>query len=210
MSHQKRRSLTMTLTSTTLSNKIFCLVGPSGTGKNEIANHLYLPEIISYRTREKRPGDIEGVNGYFISKKEFLRMEQEDLWIAKTNYVDNYYGITQAELFQLEESPMTYVVDLPGIETLKNALDKLEGYSSDQVVSIFIHTPREDLESRMLRRGKQSKEEIKARIDRADRDYASSKQCDYIVENHNGSLERTVYEVMKIIMQESFQASPKG
>lgn len=191
-------------TSKIQSNKIFCLVGPSGTGKSVIAESIPLPQVVSYRTREPRAGEVDGLHGHFISKEKFLEMKKQDLWIAETLYSGNYYGITQGELLELEQAPMVYVVDWDGVVTLKYALSHLIGYDPEQVVSIFIHTPREDLETRMLKQGR-DKTEIKARLDRADRDYAVNQNCDYVIQNLNGMFDTTLCEIMKVIIKEGYR-----
>lgn len=194
----------MTLTSKTQSmNKIFCLIGPSGTGKDTLAQQIPLPQVVSYRTRQPRKGEIDGVHGHFITVEEFKEKQLQDLWIADTLYAGNYYGITQGELFELEESPMLYVIDWDGVKTLKKGISNIAGYSPEQVITIFIHTPREDLRSRMIIRGT-DKETIKARLDRADRDYAASSKCDYVVENCNGEMDAAIASIMKIILKETF------
>jgi guanylate kinase len=185
------------------NNKVICLVGPSGTGKSVIANSIPLPKVVSYRTRGLREGEVDGIDGHFISRSDFLLMDGKELWIAETEYAGSYYGITQGELIELEDKPMIYVIDWPGVFTLKETFKNLEGYDPDEIVSIFIHTPREDLKARMTHQ-RRDKEEIKVRIDRADRDYASSVHCDHVVLNANGELDKTISEVMKIILKESF------
>lgn len=195
--------MTLTSTSTTSTNKVFCLVGPSGTGKSAIAANIPLPSVVSYRTRDPRDGEVDGVDGHFITKEKFLSMKEQDLWIAETDYAYNYYGITQGELIELEDKPMLYVIDWPGVITLQDAFEKLDGYSPNDIVSIYVHTPRMYLEARMIKQGRK-RDEVKVRLDRADRDYAFSDRCDYVVENVNGSLDKTVADVMKIILKESF------
>lgn len=188
---------------THLMNKVFCLIGPSGTGKSELEKTIPLPKVVSYRTRQPRKGEIDGVHGHFITDKEFKEKQVQDLWVAETEYAGHLYGITQGELLELEYSPMLYVIDWDGVETFKKGISKIEGYSPEQIVTIFIHTPREDLRTRMVVRGT-DKDTIKARLDRADRDYASSSRCDYVIENRNGEIETAAYEIMKIILKESF------
>jgi guanylate kinase len=183
-------------------HKVFCLIGPSGAGKNKLAAQLPLPEVISYRTREIGKGEVDGVHGHFITKAEFRKMKEQDLWIAETDYAGNFYGITQGELLELEETPMIYVVDWDGVTTLKEGLNKIIGYNDSQVISIFIHAPREDLETRMIKRDR-NKEEIKVRLDRADQDYAVSGKCDYVIENKNGEMDAAICEILKIILKES-------
>ncbi|EOO44474.1 guanylate kinase [Bacillus cereus] len=190
----------------TRSNKIFCLIGPSGTGKTAIADSINLPKVISYRTRQPREGEVDGVDGHFINKDTFLRMDQENLWIAKTLYSDNYYGVTQGELLPLEEKPMIYVIDWDGILKLKESLDRIQGYDSSQIVTIFIDTSRDDLEYRMMKQGR-DKTEIKARLDRIDRDKNVSKHCNHIIQNQQGDLSATITKVLKIIIEESFHAT---
>jgi guanylate kinase len=192
-----------TLTSATPLHKVFCLIGPSGTGKSVLASKIPLPEVVSYRTRAIRTGEVDGVNGHFITKEEFLAKKDQNLWIAETEYSGEYYGITQGELVELEDSPMVYVIDWEGVEVFEKDISKIEGYSKDQIVRVFIHTPREDLETRMQRQGR-DRAEIRARLDRADRDYANRGKCDYVIHNTNGELDTAAYQLMKIILEESF------
>lgn len=195
----------MTLTSTTpLHKKVFCIVGPSGAGKSVLTKAIPIPKVVSYRTRPIREEEIDGEDGHFISVQRFHEMSEQGLWIAETEYTPGvFYGITQGEILELEEKPMLYVIDWPGVERLKDAFDKIPGYHSSEIVTIFVHTPREDLEARMIRRGT-SRDVIRARLDRADRDYAASSRCNYIVKNENGLFDAAAAEIMKIILKESF------
>lgn len=184
-------------------NKIFCLIGPSGTGKTELANSINLPQVISYRTRSPRKGEIDGRDGHFISTDTFLEMNEQNLWIAKTLYRGHYYGITQGELLPLEQKPMLYVIDWDGVIKLRDSLNKIEGYDSSQVITIFIDTPIDDLEYRMIKQNRDSAE-IKIRLDHIDREKLVSKHCDYVVQNHQDQLSQTIAEVLQIIINESF------
>lgn len=193
----------MNTTSKTSNHKLFCLIGPSGTGKDALKFMLELPYAVFHLSREIREGEVEGENGYYIPLEEFQQMVKDKQFVAHTEYVGNMYGVEQGELFPLEHSPMTCIATYEIAEQLRESFDKMEGYSADQVKTIFIHTPREDLRMRMVRRGT-DKDTIKARLDRADRDYASASRCDYVVENKNGEMDKAAFDIMKIISKETF------
>jgi len=187
-------------------NKIFCLVGPSGAGKDTIKKAVGLPYIISYRTRPKRKNEKEGIDGYFISVKQFKEFDKLNLWIAKTEYPEgsgNYYGITAAELEPLKDSPLLYVVDYTGVITLKESLRNTKEFSSEQVISIFIHSDEIELVNRMIDQGRDTKE-IEKRIKQFTDDLKVANQCDYIVKNKQGQFESTLNDIYRIILKETF------
>ena len=57
---------------------LIVLSGPAGSGKDTVVQYLveHHPEVevsVSMTTRDKRPGEREGVNYYYISTEEFVR-----------------------------------------------------------------------------------------------------------------------------------------
>lgn len=175
---------------------IFCLIGPSGSGKSTVARELPLESIKCYTTREPRVGEFDGDEKFFISEEEFLNIY--DQMIAHTKYSNHFYGITQGELFGLEDGPLVYVVDLKGAETLKKVLPHLVGYEDVKVITIFLEVPKESLEMRMIAQGR-SDEEIKTRLHRYKIDNKQRSECDYVVQNNYGQLEDTLDKINKII-----------
>lgn len=184
-----------------MENHILCLIGPSGTGKSTVANALPFPQVVSYRTRPPRAGEVDGVDGHFVTKEEFHQMYTQ--MIAKTIYSGNYYGITQGELLDLEESPMVYVVDDKGYFGLKENLKKLEGYKNVKVIGIFIDSDEEELAARMRQQGR-SEEEIDVRLNRLALDYASRDVMDYVIVNREGMLADTLNQVYQILIKETW------
>lgn len=181
-------------------NKIFCIIGASGSGKDHVTEHIALPKIVSYRTRDKRKGEVEGVNGYFISKEQFEEMDKQNKWIAKTIYSGHYYGITENELKGLEDSPLLYIVDEEGLRSLKESLSNNPAYANVEVVSIFIYSDRENVLKQMTQAGRDPSE-IELRMARYDEDMKAKEQCDYIVENTYGYFMYAVKEVYDVILQ---------
>lgn len=109
-----------------MNNPLFLLVGPSGSGKTTVAETLAknygYPTVESYTTRPKR---YEGETGHmFITEAEFD--ELQDI-VAYTLYNSFRYCTTKDQL----DLVSTYVVDLPGVETL------LHNYHTDRPIVIF-------------------------------------------------------------------------
>lgn len=126
-----------------MNNPLLLFVGPSGCGKTTIAQELESKNnyktIQSYTTRNQRyDGEIGHV---FISEDEFDALENI---IAYTQYNGYRYCTTKEQL----DEAMSYVVDIPGVETL------LRNYNTKRPILVFYFdttvTTRID---RMLDRG---------------------------------------------------------
>ena len=51
-------------------------MGRSNTGKSEIAKAIQAQNfnrVVTYTTRNQRPGEVDGLDYFFISKSEFIR-----------------------------------------------------------------------------------------------------------------------------------------
>lgn len=76
--------------------KIMVILGTSGSGKTtlskELSNKYNVKEIVSSTTRERRTGEIEGVDYYFVDK-----INKEDCFEFAT-HAGNDYGILKSEL----------------------------------------------------------------------------------------------------------------
>lgn len=169
---------------------LYCLIGPSSTGKDAIKKASEMPSIVSYRTREMRVGEVEGVDGHFITEEEFLKVDPDD-WIAKTFYSGNYYGVKKEQLKQLKVTELLYVIDWDGVEYLK------EKHTKGKIVTIFIDTNPNKLEDRM-RLQKRTKKEIKERLLIVEKDLKHKSKCDYVIDN-NGTIEESVRQLNKIV-----------
>lgn len=103
---------------TTMNNKLFLLVGKSASGKSTIATllekvHGY-KQVESYTTRKPRYFSESG--HVFVSEEDFLNLGE---LAAYTFYNGNKYGVTYEQL----EHCTTYVIDIPGVESLLKNLN---------------------------------------------------------------------------------------
>lgn len=75
------------------------ITGPSGTGKDTLIDALLkqdpkLRRCVTVNTRQPRPGEVDGVHYYFLTKEKFAEIEAQDGFLEtdKNNYNGNWYG----------------------------------------------------------------------------------------------------------------------
>ena len=77
---------------------LIVLSGPSGVGKGTVRKAIFdsndndFQYSVSMTTRKPRPGEVNGVDYYFVSKEEFEHHIQTGGMLEYAKYVDNYYG----------------------------------------------------------------------------------------------------------------------
>lgn len=180
------------------TKRIFLLIGPSGSGKDTLGEHLKskgIPELVSHTTRKMREGEIDGVNYHFITKEKFNKIER----IEESNYSGNFYALSKSEVdSKLKEFNSVFaIVDINGYEQIK------EKYP-EETVSIYIEVTLDEMAYRMRQRG-DKKEDIAKRISNAilTDELSNGKECDYIIRNEDGLFNLSKEALDKIIILES-------
>ena len=161
---------------------IFVLSAPAGGGKTTIANLLLkeipnLQRIVTYTTRQPRPGEKNGVDYVFVSKEEFEKLIQENAFLEHAIVHGNYYGTPKREVFELIEKgiDVLLIIDVQGMRQIKS--------NYKDIISIFLIPPSfDELKLRMKKRG-DSEEEIQKRLHTAIKELKAWKEYDYIVVN---------------------------
>lgn len=99
---------------------IVCVVGPSGCGKTTMARFiektLGIPMLVSYTTRPKRVGEIEGLDHHFVTEAE---MPPQDQMLAYTNFGGYHYWMLLSEIPYEHPGICTYIIDEKGLQMLK-------------------------------------------------------------------------------------------
>jgi len=180
--------------------KLFVISGASGVGKSTVLSQVMaerkdLRFSVSATTRAPRPGEVDGVSYYFVSKDTFLAMIENHDFLEYDAHMDNYYGTPKA---QLEEKLLSGSVIL---DIEPNGAFNVRREKADAVL-IFIAPPSmEELERRLRGRGDTSEEQIRVRLDRAAWEMEQSKQYDHIVINDR--VEDCAREILEIIAREA-------
>lgn len=174
--------------------------GPSGTGKGSVLAKVKemnssFGTSISVTTREPREGEKDGVDYYFKSKDEFMKMYEEGEILEYDEFVGNFYGTPTIALQEMSEEGTDVLLDL----TIAGSMALKENF--EQSVTIFLLAPSyEELEKRLRGRGTDSDEAIKARLEMARQETNYVGNFDYVVINDD--IEEAANKVLAIIKAE--------
>lgn len=179
--------------------KLIVISGPSGAGKTTLLKRLFecLPELsvsISATTRSPRPGEVNGVDYYFLTPEEFQRRREsgEFLECYEVFGRGHWYGTLQSEVAPSLAAGKSIVLEID----VQGALAVLERYPD--AVTIFVHpSSPEELERRLRGRGTEAEESIQRRLEVARRELTCADRYRFQVINDN--VDRAVQEICDIL-----------
>lgn len=158
---------------------VVCLVGPTGTGKNEIASvlsrHHGMQKPVTATTRPRRDGEGDG-DYCFLSREDFLHKRDAGAFLETTVYSGHYFGTTAAELDRIVEAQGIAVlpIDICGALTLKNR------YRSKALL-VFLRRRRADVILDIVTRTMDARDKT-CRILSLDDEYRNEELCDCTVD----------------------------
>ena len=176
--------------------------GPSGVGKDTLIERLLESEprmrkVATVTTRPPRPGEIEGLDHYFVSPARFRQLIAEDALLEHARVYDNWYGVPRADVDDLISNKWDVILrtDIQGVTSIKRL--------APHAVTIFI-APEDmaDLEARLQRRGGTGLEDQSLRLDTAKREMEAARTFDHVVVNPEDALDAAVESVRRILEQE--------
>jgi guanylate kinase len=173
------------------------VTGPSGAGKGTLIRELLerVPQLevtVSATTRDRRPGEENGREYWFLTPEEFLARIEGDQFLEHVEYVSGHrYGTLRSELDRIRANG-----HVPLLELETNGALEVHGKEPGSV-TIFISAAVDELERRLRERDTESTGEIGERIALAREQLKQADSFDYVVENDE--LDRSVEKLTELV-----------
>ena len=181
--------------------KLVVISGFSGAGKGTLMKALMKEYGDSYAlsvsatTRNPRPGEMDGVDYFFVTRDKFEQMIAEDALIEYAQYVGNYYGTPKEYVQQQLDLGKNVILEIE----IQGALKIKEKFPD--TVLMFVTTPdANELKNRLVGRGTETPEVIAARLSRACEESMGMEKYDYLV--INDTIENGISLIDRLICDE--------
>ncbi|MBO1738481.1 guanylate kinase [Leifsonia sp. TF02-11] len=181
-------------------NQLVVLAGPTAVGKGTVSTYIRenYPDVllsVSATTRAPRPGEVDGVNYYFVDDAEFDRMIAEGELLEHATVHNAYrYGTPRAPIERALEQGRSVLleIDLQGARQVRESMPEAR--------LIFLLPPTwDELVRRLIGRGTEDAAEQQRRLETAKVELAAQDEFDYRVVNHTvADAAREVVDLMNV------------
>lgn len=178
--------------------------GPSGVGKDTIIAAMqrrgHCPEyhyVVTCTTRERRPGEIDGVSYQFVSLEEFAHLRDTGQLLEANEVHGNWYGTPRAGVREALQRGQHAIlkIDVQGAAVVKSRVP--------EALLIFVLPPSMDTLVEHLRaRRTESAEQLEIRQRNAAMELARADDYDYVVVNEENHVDHTAARIEGIISHE--------
>jgi guanylate kinase len=180
------------------SARLTVLSGPSGVGKGTVVAEVrrLFPHVwvsVSCTTRRPRPGEVDGVQYYFVNDAQFDELVLTDRLLEYASFAGHRYGTPRLPVEQhlAAGQPALLEIELQGARQVRQRMPDAR--------FVFLAPPSiEELRARLARRGTEATEVIQARLEHADLELlAAEDEFDVVVVNDN--VQRAAAEVVALL-----------
>jgi len=176
--------------------------GPTCAGKDSVVQELLkrnqsMTRLVTTNSRAKRKEEKEGVDYFFVSKKEFEKLIAKEAFFEWVEYRGDYRGGQKKHVKEALNSGKDVIwrIDVRGV---KNIYERVKDEIPHSVF-IFLGEELPVLEQRMKQRATEDKRWRDWSTSRAKWELAQFRDFDYVVPNRQGKLRETVDIVEAII-----------
>ncbi len=183
--------------------RLIVISGPSGVGKDTVIEQMRLqhPDFVfavTATTRQRRPGEIDGVHYFFMRREEFMSMREQGEFLESAEVYGNFYGVPKDRVRNALRAGKTVVVkvDVQGAASIREF--------APEAIFIFLLPPSmAELMHRLRGRKSDDLEGLMTRITTASRELRAVHDFDYIVFNENERLDDTLAQLDAIMHAEN-------
>jgi guanylate kinase len=172
--------------------------GPSGVGKTTITRALLERNkdfcySVSYTTRRRRAGEVDGKDYFFVTEKEFKEKIRRNYFFEYAIVHNNYYGTPKNFLLENIKKGKVVILDID----IQGGLN-VKKHLKDNSVLIYLSPPKfSTLKQRLLKRNLDGEEEILQRLQHAKYELTFKNKYDYCVVNDD--IEKVCKKIENII-----------
>lgn len=182
-------------------SRLTVLSGPSGVGKRTVITALRQthPEIwvsVSCTTRAPRPGEVEGIDYYFVDRDRFAEMVEAGELLEHAEFAGNRYGTPRRPVLEhiADGIPTILEIELAGARQVRRSMPEAR--------FVFLAPPSiEALVQRLQGRGTESANAIAARLEHARAELAAEDEFDEVVVNND--VELAARQLAALIVEDS-------
>ena len=163
--------------------------GASASGKTEVAHIIEkkygLTRVITVTTREKRVGEQDGVDYFFVSKEEFNKLIEDGKLVEFAEYNGNFYG-----------SRKDQIADDHILVVEANGLKAYIALNDPSIITFALTANAKIREERMKCRGdKVCDIEKRLKSDRTVFSKTNLKGVNYFIENNTATLDELADDI---------------
>jgi guanylate kinase len=182
--------------------RAFIISGPSGVGKDAVIEQLRerFPDAffaVTATTRERRPGEIDGVHYFFLSEEDFRRRLAEGEFLESATVYGNLYGVLRSPVrAALARGQDVFVkVDVQGAAEIRRLVP-------DAIAIFLAPESATTLLQRLRHRKTDDPAVLMTRFATATRELSAARDFDYIVFNHQDKLDEALDEIAAVVCAE--------
>ena len=163
--------------------QLLIVSAPSGAGKTSLIKALMEQDqrvevSVSHTTRPQRPGEVEGVNYFFVSTETFHEMREAGAFFESAEVFGHFYGtsLTQLEARLSDGADVILEIDWQGAQQVRKLLP-------DSAWLFILPPSLEALKSRLQARGQDAEDTIDLRMGAARDEMSHWDEADYLIIN---------------------------
>jgi len=188
---------------------LIVISGPAGVGKDSVLRRMKelgypFHFVVTATDRRPRPGEVHGVDYFFLSTEEFLRLEREGELLEHAIVYGEHKGVPKQQVRDAFASGKDVImrVDVQGAATIRRL--------APEAVLIFLTAESKDeLVRRLKERGTETPEKLAERVGKIEWEMSRMQEFDYVVVNREGELDRTVAQIAAIVEAEHCRVHPR-